>query len=323
MKYSIILAFLTVLIFSTSYNQVKNAPGAFTRMGFDAKGLSMGNAVSAVRNDNYTTYYNPSLCAFQEKPTFSATYTFLDLDRNLNTLCYIQQLKIKQADSTRTLFAGLAAGLINAGVSDIEERDRDGFLTQTISTFENQFFFSIAARFVEKFSIGATFKFYYSKLYDKVTSSGFGVDIGVLYVIDNTFSISAVIKELNTAYIWDTSQLYGQSGNVTKDKFPLLKKIGASYKPNDQLLFVAEFENSNQNTNILRLGGEIAIFDFLNLRAGLDRLDLSNTDNGVKPSMGFGLVKNIDFMYLNINYVFCLEPFTHSPLQMITLTAQF
>jgi hypothetical protein len=319
---SIIIIFM-VLTFSISYTQIKSAPGAFTRMGFDAKGLSMGNAGSTITSDNYTTYYNPALCSFQEKPTVSATYTFLDLDRNLNTLCYIQQVRIKQEDTTKTLFAGFAAGLINAGVSDIEERDIDGFLTQTISTFENQFFFSFAARFVEDLSIGATFKFYYSKLYEDVTSSGFGVDIGILYIVNDKLSVSGVIKEINSTYIWDTFQLYGQSGNTTKDKFPLLKKIGASYKITNMYLVVVEFENSNQGTNILRIGCEISLLDFLCLRAGVDRLDLSNSDNGIKPCVGFGLTKDMSSFDLNLNYAFCLEPFTHSPFQMVTLTAQF
>jgi hypothetical protein len=291
-------------------------------MGFDAKGLALGNAIGANAENNITTYYNPALCAFQERTTFNATYSFLNLDRSLNSFSFIKQIEIKQEDPNKKVTAGIAGGLINAGVSNIEARDYDGFVYDNLSTFENQFFFSVAARFVPNFAVGATFKFYYSKLYDKVTSSGFGVDIGALYKATDKLAVAIILKEINTQYQWDTGQIYGQNGNVTKDKFPLLKQLAVSYKVNDDLTVFSEFENSNQGTNIFRFGCQYTIFDILEIRAGVDRFDLSNTDNGIKPGFGFGLTKEFDIFTPTLNYAFVLEPFTHSPMQMLTLTIQ-
>jgi hypothetical protein len=172
---------LFLLVNGYVFCQIQSSPGAFTRMGFDAKGLALGNSIGANLDNNLTTYYNPALCAFQEKPTFNATYTFLNMDRSLNSFSFLKQIEIKQDDPNKKVSAGVAGGLINAGVSNIEERDGDGFVTDILSTFENQFFFSISARFVPNFALGATFKFYYSKLYEKITSSGFGVDLGAIY----------------------------------------------------------------------------------------------------------------------------------------------
>jgi hypothetical protein len=128
--------------------------------------------------------------------------------------------------------------------------------------------------------------------------------------------------DIKTTYQWDTGEIYGQDGKVTKDKFPLLKQLAVSYKAMNDLTIFSEFESSNISTNIFRFGCAYEIFEILELRAGIDRLDISNTDNGIKPSFGFGLTKEFGSFTPTLNYAFVLEPFTHSPMQMLTLTIQ-
>ncbi len=130
------------------------------------------------------------------------------------------------------------------------------------------------------------------------------------------------MKDINTSYEWDTSELYGQSGNSTKDKFPLIKIIGASYKLNEEYYFTLAFENSNQSVNIFKAGAEYSFNEFFKLRAGIDRIDVSNTSNGIKPTLGFSYQHDFELLKPTLNYVFSYEPFTHYPLQMITLTIQ-
>jgi len=317
----LLLVSLFFVFFSYSHSQIKSMAGSFSRMGFDAKGLAMGNSMTACKEGIVSPYYNPSTIVFQEEITFNATYTFLNLDRNLNTFSFILPVKIKQ-DNGDILSAALSGGLINAGVTNIDGRDYDGFQTGLLSTFENQFYFAAAVKFTPKLAIGATFKFNYAKLYDEITSSGFGVDAGLIYQITEKFALAVTVKDINTSYEWDTSELYGQSGNSTKDKFPLLKIIGAGYKVNEDLYTTVSFESSNQKSNILKFGAEYSINSALQIRAGIDRLDISNTNNGVKPSFGFSFSHDFNILKPTLNYVFALEPFTHYPLQMITLTIQ-
>lgn len=317
----IISVILNSFLSLDSRSQVNSMAGSFSRMGFDAKGLAMGNSIVACTNQVISPYYNPASIVFQDKFTFNATYTFLYLDRNLNTFSFILPINIKQANN-ETLTAALSAGFINAGVKNIDGRDLDGFSTQTLSTFEDQFYFAAAIKFSSKLSLGATFKFNYAKLYENVTSSGFGVDAGLLYKINEKFAVAASVKDINTSYEWDTSELYGQNGNSTKDKFPVLKIIGASYQISDDIILTSSFENSNQGTNIFRFGGEYNFNNNFIIRAGLDRLDASNTDNGIKPTFGFSFCQDFNFVKPTLNYVFALEPFTHNPIQMLTLTIQ-
>ena len=101
-----------------------------------------------------------------------------------------------------------------------------------------------------------------------------------------------MLSDLNSQYEWDTAPIYQQQGLTTNDKFPLLKKIGVSYyKPEIKLLTAIEFENSNAGTNIIRLGAEYNIYENLFLRGGIDQFNLSNTDAGLKPSLGFSYSK--------------------------------
>ena len=311
-----------VLGCNLSYCQVSGMAGAFSRMGFDAKGLSMGNSIVAYSKENISPYYNPASLIYQDKKTFSATYTFLNLDRTLNSIAFILPVELEQQDSV-ALNATLFAGLINAGVTDIDQRNSDGYSLGSLSVFENQFFVGASVKITERISVGGNFKFNYSKLYEDVTSSGFGFDIGLLFKLNEQLSIAACVKDINTSYTWNTTDLYGQSGTITKDKFPLLKIIGAGYQVNDELYLTTAFESSNQGTNIFRFGGEYVFNNFFALRLGIDRLDISNTNNGIKPTFGFSLSHDFSSLRPVLNYVFSIEPFTHYPIQMITLTIQF
>jgi len=319
-KKTLILIIFLLISFEV-HAQIKSMPGAFTRMGFDATGLSLGNSIIAERKDVTCPYYNPARIVFQENISFNLSYTFLNLDRNLNTFSFILPIKLKQ-ENGEILSSAISAGLINAGVNNIDGRDLDGFHTNKLSIFEDQFFLAVSALFSKNLSIGANFKFNYAKLYENITSSGFGIDIGILYIYNNNFLFGFMIKDINTAYEWDTSELYGQNGNNTKEKFPLIKIIGMSYNFSNDFCCHFSFENSNQKTNILKFGSEYEFNTNFKIRIGIDRIDISNTSNGIKPSFGFSYSNEFSSLKPILNYALCLEPFTHYPIQMLTLTIQ-
>ncbi len=316
--------------------QIGSSPGAFTRMGFGARGLGMGNAMTAVTNGDITSYYNPALSSFQSNRLFSATYNFLSLDRSLSFIHYTQNMEFyskryvtdgSHFDTVRVLrsTAGISAGWINASVSHIDGRDNDGFHTQDYSTSENQFYLSFSIRFIEDLSLGLAFKFYHYKLFEDVTSSGLGVDFGVLYRLTNAISVGATVQEINTEYRWDTGDLYGQQvGRTTTDKFPLLKRIGIAYELPDSFgIASVDFENSDKGTNIFRVGIEVYPIGIVTLRAGIDRLDVSNTSNGIKPSFGFTVRKEIAGLTPAINYAYVFEPFAPSGMNVLSISFGF
>lgn len=312
------------------FSSISSLPGSFSRMGFGARGIGMGNAMSSVVEGNLVSYYNPALIVHQENNSFQTSYSFLSLDRSLNFLNFTKRFEFySKKDSLiespkPRATAGISVGIINAGVSKIDGRDNQGIKTGNLSTSENQFFIGLANRFSDKFSIGIAVKFYYYKLYEEITSSSVGFDIGALYKLNENWIVSAMISDINSKYKWDTAPVYELQGSTTEDKFPILKKAGVSYR-NKNLGFIAsvEFENSNAETNILRFGAEYNVIENLFLRGGIDQFNISNKDFAPKPALGFSYFKEFGSMTFGVDYAFMIEQYSPYDRHIIGLSVNF
>src|SRR5262249_2080043 len=131
MKFSVVLVLVLLLSSTGALAQSAGSAGAFVRMGSGARGMGMGNAMTAVNTGDIQTYYNPALAAFADGRTVGATFGLLSLDRYLNFVNYVQPIHPT---------AGVSFGIINAGVRNIDGRDADGEKSGDLSTFENQIF---------------------------------------------------------------------------------------------------------------------------------------------------------------------------------------
>lgn len=299
-------------------------------MGFGARGIGMGNAMSAVTEGNLVSYYNPALSAFQEKSSFQTSYSFLSLDRKLNFINFTHRFDFydkadkDKEDRVPKSSAGISIGIINAGVSDIDGRDGAGNHTETLSTGENQIFFAFSNKFSHKLALGIAIKYYRYKLYDNFASSGIGFDIGGIYTLNDQVHFSFVLTDINSKYKWDTTPLFGTNGSNTVDNFPLLKKFGVSYK-NDRYHFIAaaEYESSGEGTNILRFGAEYNIYDQLYIRGGVDQYNLSNSDFPARPSFGFSYFKMFGKMLIGVDYAFVIERYSPSDRHIVGLNFRF
>ncbi|PIQ07619.1 MAG: hypothetical protein COW71_16155 [Ignavibacteriales bacterium CG18_big_fil_WC_8_21_14_2_50_31_20] len=331
-KINIIIALLfTTMSFAQSnqFSEIASMPGSFSRMGFGARGMGMGNAMSSVITGDKVAFYNPALSVYQENNSFQTSYSFLSLDRNLNFLSFTRKFEFGKKDSlgnfiSKKRIAGLSAGIINASVSNFFERDNQGNVTGELNPYENQFFVSLANQFTDKLTIGFTAKFYYSKLYDKVSTNTFGIDIGALYRVNERITISAMVADLLSKYEWDTAIIYGQDGSSVDEKFPMLRKIGVSYFLNQHNLIAAlELENTSVGNNYLRFGLEYGIYEGLFLRGGLDKYDLSNTSIPSRPSLGFSYFYNVVNINIGVNYAFVVEPYSSFDQHIIGIDINF
>lgn len=322
---------LVVLLNSFIYAQAKfseynSMPGAFSRLGFGARGMAMGNAISAVIDGDLISYYNPALSIFQKGNALTTSLSVLSLDRRLNFIGFTKRFSeaAYRSDGKFVPSAGISAGFISSGVSNIDERDDEGVKVGDLSTSENQFFLSVANQFSRKLAVGIAFKFYYYKLLDNLTTSSLGIDIGMIYILNDDCTISLGVTDLLSKYKWDSSTLYSTSGEVVEDKFPILKKIGIAYKFfNSKLITAVEFESSNGSTNMLRLGAEFNLIENLYLRAGLDRWVLNNRDIPVRPSFGFGYNYQLSSFVAGINYAYTVEPYSPWNAHVIGININF
>jgi hypothetical protein len=295
--------------------QIAGQPGAFSRLGFGARGMGMGNAMAAVRQGDVVSYYNPALLPWMETRHGTAAIGILSLDRRLNYL---------GASFPLPPAAGVSVGLINAGVSGIDGRDSDGEPTGELSTSENEAYLGFGIKFKPGFSLGVNLKLLYYKLYENISSTTFGFDIGGAYPVTQDVTVAVTVKDLNSKYSWDTSDLYGQNGQTNTDRFPLLYSGAVAYALPDSLgLVAAEFEASNASSMIMRAGAEINLVPELTVRAGVDRIDLKDEGNGVKPTFGLTARKSLGSWTPAITYAFVIEPFAPTGMHVISLAILF
>lgn len=309
------LAAMCIFTSIIASGQMGGKPGSFSRVGFGARGMGMGNAMTAVLSGDIAGYYNPAAVPWATTRSGSASFGILSLDRNLNFLQYAQPLKP---------LAGISVGLINAGVHNIDGRDADGEATGPLRISENQVQLGFGVRFTREFSAGLNFKLYYFQLYTDIASTTIGIDLGALYVLDPTLTLGLTVRDINSKYKWDTSDLYGTQGSSTTDAFPLLYAIGAAWQIPDSLaLLAADVEFSNASTMTLRVGIEVPIFPELTVRGGVDRIDLKVKGAGIRPALGFTIRKDLGGWTPAVNYAFILEPFSPSGIHMISLGVIF
>ncbi len=331
-KILIIILFLSglqIIVAQPKSSEMSSKPGAFSRMGFGARGMGMGNPMSAVTEGNLVSYYNPALSAFQEGNMFQTSYSFLSLDRSLNFINFTRKFEFFSSRDTSSdrkpkATAGVSLGIINAGVSKIDGRDNDGAKTGDLSTSENQFFIGLANRFSEKFAVGIAAKIYYYKLYEEINSSGFGFDLGLLYKFNDQWNFSLLVCDLNTQYEWNTSPIYDIEGSTSTDNFPVLTKVGVRYRNQEAgIIAAAEFENSNAETHILRAGVEYNIIEQLFLRGGVDNFNLKNNDYEMNPSLGFSYFYPLNSILVGIDYAFVLEPYSPFDRHIVGISVKF
>ncbi len=308
-KFKIIISIVCVTSTIASA-QLEGTAGAFSRMGFGARGMGMGNAMTAVKSGENSGYYNPATVALLKQQTVSLAYGILTLDRNLNTLFYSMPIDTN---------AGIAFGVINSGVSNIDGRDGDGFKTETYSTSENQFSLSFALR-IRAITIGLTTKLYYYSLFKELSTTTVGFDFGIIYPLAKNLTLAGTFKDINSKYRWDTAPLYNQLGNSTIENFPTRKSIGLSYMLEDNSgLISAEIENSSLGTTIIRIGSEYTPIEMFTVRGGIDGWNLKHRDQA-HPSFGFTLRSDFTDWKPSFNYAYIVEPYGVSSMHVISLS---
>ncbi|MCX6142010.1 MAG: hypothetical protein NTZ35_02200 [Ignavibacteriales bacterium] len=287
--------------------------GSAMRMGFGARGMTMGNSIGAMTNEDGLSYYNPAIVPFQTERTAYVSTGFLPLDRSLNFLSYTQSLKPA---------GGFSLAILNAGVTKIEGRNSDGLQTETYSTSENEFLFSFGTKIRPDFAIGVSAKILYYSLFEGVKSTTVGFDLGILYKLNEEWALGLIVGDINSKYKWDTSTLYGQDGNTTIEHFPLRRRLAICYTPT---YFRSRFSGEIEwigSTWLSRAGAEIPLHDNLTLRGGIDQVAYDGSINA-KPSLGFSLQGPVAAWKPILTYGYIFEPYSAGGIHMLSLTVGF
>jgi len=258
-------------------------------------------------------YYNPAAIAFQTIPTATLAYSVLSLDRKLNFLSFTKSLKPN---------AGISLSIINAGVGNIDGRDRDGIHTDTYSTSENAFMLSFCLRPAPSFSLGITTKILYHVLFEEMNSTSVAIDVGALYILSPEFTLAAVIQDINAKYNWNSTKLYGILGNDFSDRFPLRRHLGISWTPLwYPCIFSCEYESVGTES-FVRFGAEVKVIEGLQIRGGIDQIALTD-EMAAKPALGMAFQTNATHWSPSFQYTYIFEPYSPSGVHIVSLSLRF
>lgn len=311
--------------------------GALARVGFGARGLAVGNALAADVSGLTSPWYNPALAPYIRSQNLNLSAALMTQDR---------QLQFVELSTPLRPRAGIAAGLVHAGVDKIDFRDRSGYHTGMASTDEYAFFVAFGVRVSSRASIGVNLQLFRSDLHDNLRpAQTLGLDVGVAYRLGTGLHIGLVADDLLARYSWDTSALFSGGGS-TLDIFPTRFRLGAAWEvPNSALRVMAEYETQFSSREIregeitissltpqvtfntrdivlhsvgMRVGAEYQLVDVLTVRAGLGRLE-SMTNGGPQPSAGFVIEQAVGLLVMQAAYTFVLEPWALGSMHLITV----
>ncbi len=243
--------------------------GSFLRMGSGARNKAMGNTGVSVLHSDAAAFYNPAILPFLKNKSFNTGFSFLSLDRQFHYIGIAVPLKPT---------AGLSISWIHAGVDDIQGRNSSGIPTQMYQTGEDAVMLSFANKFHPNFAFGLNLKYLRNSMID-VTATGVGFDLGLLFRIENKFAIGLQVKDIMSAYTWNTTELFEAEGSNYKEKFPLLAKLGGSYQYKN-ILFCSDLELRDNNDLKIHAGIEYVYSNIGSLRIGM---------NGDQLTCGAGL----------------------------------
>ncbi len=351
------LVLMVLLLFggaAQSVAQIGGTAAPFARMGFSARGVGLGNAGAAViAAGELHPYYNPALVSFADYYDLTLTYTFLPWERSLNFASFLGKIGPT---------AGIGAAWINAGVDNIDARNRDGEPTGTLRTSENLFMLSFANRFTEDFSAGLTLRGYLASFAKEIRNSfTIGLDAGVLYrlALDSLSKLSFAVSvaDLFSQYRWDTTPIYELQGATTTDPMPLSVRVSLAWQRDHlfglhsivlaadvQLLTVmlegrravfiteggalrqsVESQQVRRSEVQLRLGAMVQPVRALKFRIGIDRIGVQGLPllETAKPAAGFSIEYPIESVVAVLDYAFVLEPFAPIGMSLISLGVKF
>lgn len=302
--------------------------GAFARFGFGARAVSMGNALTADVFGGASPYHNAALAPFTPTQNLELSAALLTFDRELQYLQFATPLRPR---------AGIAGGVVHAGVSGIDGRDGSGYHTEDYSTDEYAFFVAFGTRFSERFAGGIGLRLYRADLFDGVSApTSLGLSVGLSGMLSENLAVAVAADDLLAKYDWDTSEVLGEAGGGITDRFPVRLRAGAAFRlPNQRATLHAEVETQVQTAEVrtvtgvgttagiptptvsreelrfsevqLRLGAEAWLAEPFGVRLGYDRLGAGEFGEAL-PAAGFALRQRFGELDARLDYAAALEP---------------
>ena len=287
-----------LLLFSCSVNAQAIQTGlTFLKLGIGARSIAMAEAFTAVGNDQSASYYNPAALR----------------TAHANEVMLMHKEWIAET-ATEYLGATIlgddfhyAFSALSTSTGDIEVRTKPA--PEPEGTFSSRNFsmgFSASFSLTDNIDVGATGKFLYEKIFVD-EASGYGIDFGLLYKLDNNWYIGSSILNIGSM-----NELRSEPS-----KLPTTLRIGTSYiysiSPEFSALGAADvLKTLSDDLTHLNVGAELTYENLLSVRGGYQ------TGYEFKSySAGFGI------QYKIIKFDYAFVPFTGAFTSSHTFSVSF
>ncbi len=291
----LLLIFCSAMVASAS--DYAGYAGSFLRIGSSARSIAMGSAFTAELDRGFTAYHNPAGVVFLDRKQITVLHHFLALDRQFFAASFSTGLPPT---------AGLGLAWISSGVKDIDGRSYSGFQTKTLSTSKDAIFVTFANQIAAGLSVGLNFKLLFHRLPvddDNLTGKGTGFDIGVMFQRIPNLNIAFKIQDINSKYVWNTTNIFNSEGQVYNDYFPTIFRLGGSYIFR-KFLFTADYGYVTDLQEQLKLGSVIRFgVEYTYREQYFFRVGYGNARLAIGTGMNYSLWKDKD-AYLDYAFIY-------------------
>jgi hypothetical protein len=192
---------LTVIIFQAIIFPIDSAKysGDFLYLGVGGQPLALGGAFVASQGNILSGYYNPAGLSSVDYPQalFMHSETFGSL-LNHDYLAYSKPV----GDENNRAALGFALYRLGGGGVYITDVDQNGryFIVSEESHADYAGYFSYGRGFSDRLNWGVTAKLIYRDIVDE-SAFGLGVDLGVLYSVNNWMSLGLNLQDATTTLL--------------------------------------------------------------------------------------------------------------------------
>ena len=230
--------------------------GAFTRIGYGARALAMGNAVIACTGSSQFLMENPVAMSGLQGLEVNTTWHNLSLDWRLYGLAVVLPLKPAGA---------LGVQILQSGVDDIAEINLDGHETGTNLRYrETVYTMAFALTPSSILGFGGSLNIYTASFPQvgideaDLNEASMGINLGVHLQPLPHLGLAASVRNLNAGYQWNSTTVWDDDGDASvEDAFPLLYGIGASWRFYlDEILLTTDYVVSSRGAWDINYGCE-------------------------------------------------------------------
>lgn len=292
-----IFSLLILLSSLTLAQELSGVPGAFADIGMGARPSGLGGAYTALANDVHSMMWNPAGLVQLGHPQAAFTYT-----RQLGLLNYHYMAAAMPLEGQRS--AGVA--VISSGDELMREFTIQAGYAQTLLN--------------DNLMVGVNLKFRYATFgnntlnpadYDDVfeqdeistgisnqvrgNAPGFGIDLGVLYRLNDRINLGLMLKDIYSPLFWDSR--INNPDAKTKGEYtetvPFEPVFGTAFRLSDNIMLTSDYSASplKDISDKFRFGAETRLLDVLSLRGGYQHN--INHEQDEKYSLGLGIDRSI------------------------------